>query len=401
MILELHLLQSFPVSNLNRDDLGQPKSATFGGVPRARISSQSLKRAAREKFTEHGLDDSDLGARTRQLVDRACTKLDKAKKDDPNAEGVVVTGLRALGLGVADTYLSKYLIFISKQAVDDFVGFCQQHWNELDDIRQDVDKEIRKHEASKTKTNKPDPSSLVAKGIKTKKLEKTVKHARETVLNATRAADIALFGRMIADNTNFNVPAASQVAHAISTHAVTTEFDYYTAVDDFKKNNDEEVDQGAGMIGTVDFNTACYYHYANLDLKQLRRNLAGDDELVAKAVQAWLGAFIHSTPGGKQSTTAARTMPETLLGTVRTRGAWNLANAFLKPITGTDLLADSTRQLFTHFQNLRGFYGDTDLRTVVGTAIGGDTAPLPVEDAVTSLDTFTSRLLSTARDTPA
>lgn len=109
-------------------------------------------------------------------------------------------------------------------------------------------------------------------------------------------------------------------------------------------------------------------------------NLEGDDELVSQAAQAWLEAFIHSTPGGKQTTTAARTMPEPLLGTVRTRGAWNLANAFMCPVTGTDLLGTSSQRLFSHFQSLRGFYGNSELRTVAGAALSCDTEPLPAED---------------------
>lgn len=378
MILELHLLQSFPVSNLNRDDLGQPKSATFGGVPRARISSQSLKRAARTLFTEHGLDATNVGSRTKRLVTATTEALAERGRDTEQAPQIVAAALHQLGFGVENTQLTEYLLFVGGDAVALLADFCEQNWDTIADAVE---------EAQKSKK-----SSTQAIKIPKAKPSKEVAAAAKRIFDATRAADIALFGRMIADNTDFNVDAASQVAHAISTHAVATEFDYYTAVDDLKR----EDELGADMIGTIDFNTACYYRYANLDLTQLGRNLHGDQELVSQAAQAWLGSFIHSTPGGKQTTTAARTMPETLLGTVRSGGAWNLANAFLRPVTGTDLLGSSTERLFSHFQSLRGFYGTAELHTVAGAALSCASDPLPAEDSVTGLDEFTTRLLTTA-----
>ncbi|GAA4618679.1 type I-E CRISPR-associated protein Cas7/Cse4/CasC [Saccharopolyspora hordei] len=386
MILELHLLQSFPVSNLNRDDLGQPKSATFGGVPRARISSQSLKRAARDLFAEHGLDPTHLGSRTKRLVTKTAEVLGERGHDAGKAAEIAAEALHLLGFGVEQTQLTQYLLFVGKDAIDLLANFCEQNWSAIDKSLTEAKEEAAKKKKTKS-SNKPTKRAKV-------KPSKEFAAAAKRIFDATRAADIALFGRMIADNTDFNVTAASQVAHALSTHAVTTEFDYYTAVDDLKR----DAEPGADMIGTIDFNSACYYRYANLDLAQLAKNLDGDDELVAAAARAWLGAFIHATPGGKQSTTAARTMPETFLGTVRTRGAWNLANAFLRPVTGTDLLGTSTERLFTHFKALRDFYGTEDLRTVVGAALSCSNDTLPTADVVTSVGEFTSRLLATALD---
>lgn len=393
MILELHLLQSFPVSNLNRDDLGQPKSATFGGVQRARISSQAQKRAARQKFTEHGLASTAYGARTKRLASKSAAELGDRGYPEEIAHDVVTAALRGFGFGVEKTKLTKYLLYVGHDATTALADYCASNWDTL----------IKSIEAAKTETQKEakkkgkklseteDYSIKVPKSNDMKKGSAEYREA-EKILDAARTADIALFGRMIADNSDFNVDAASQVAHALSTHAVTTEFDYYTALDDFKPDDAP----GADMIGTVDFNTACYYRYANLDLDQLRENLPGDEELVAQAAKAWFQAFIHATPTGKQTTTAARTKPETLLGTVRTSGAWNLANAFLRPVAGTDLLGASTERLFSHFESLRGFYGSSELQTVAGAALSCNSEPLPDADTVTNLDEFTSRLLNTA-----
>ncbi|GGI97880.1 type I-E CRISPR-associated protein Cas7/Cse4/CasC [Saccharopolyspora subtropica] len=399
MILELHLLQSFPVSNLNRDDLGQPKTATFGGVPRARISSQSLKRAARDEFDQHGLDAADLGQRTKRLE----LEVTKLLSDPDHGYGraaeatspVVAAAFNQFRFKTEATGFTKYLLFVDKNTARLLAEFCNENWDALSAYAAKAQKEREAKEAKKSKktTSTGDSENPVEKIAKIA-TDSKLKAIAKDIFSARRAADIALFGRMIADNTDLNVNAASQVAHAISTHAVATEFDYYTAVDDLKRDDEP----GADMIGTIDFNTACYYSYANLNLAQLTENLQGDHELVAQAAKAWLGAFIHSTPSGKQTTTAARTMPETLLGTVRTRGAWNLANAFLRPVTGTDVLGSSTKRLFAHFQTLRAFYGTTDLRTVAGAALSCSSDPLPAEDTVADVNEFTNRLLTTALD---
>ncbi|AYY13726.1 type I-E CRISPR-associated protein Cas7/Cse4/CasC [Actinobacteria bacterium YIM 96077] len=379
MIIELHLLQSFPASNLNRDDLGQPKSVTFGGVPRGRISSQCLKRSARQLFTSYGLDDENVGTRTKRLVTAASELLVERGRDSETAQEIVAAGLHSLGFGVERNRLTQYLLFVGRDAVTLLTDFCDDNWDALAAGIEEAKKKEKKTDDAATKISKVKP-------------EKETAAEAQRIFDASRAADIALFGRMIADNTDFNVDAASQVAHAISTHAVATEFDYYTAVDDLKRDDE----QGADMIGTIDFNAACYYRYANVDLSQLANNLKGDDELVAQAAGAWLSAFVHATPSGKQTTTAARTMPETLLGTVRERGAWNLANAFLRPVTGSDIMRTSTTNLMSHFQKLREFYGTDELREVVGASISADTAPLSDSETALTLDDFRHRLLTSA-----
>ncbi|MFD9734627.1 type I-E CRISPR-associated protein Cas7/Cse4/CasC [Umezawaea sp. NPDC059074] len=369
MIIELHLLQSFPVSNLNRDDVGQPKTATFGGATRGRISSQCLKRAARQLFAEHGLDKSEIGVRTKRLRDGAVEIHVKAGRDLQESRDVVTAGLEQLGFGVdQEKGLTEYLLFVGNGAIDHLATFCSDNWDQL-------------------------LAAAKAKGGKKPAKAKTDKDATaeaKRLLDGSRVADVALFGRMIADNKDFNVNAASQVAHALSTHSVATEFDFYTAVDDLKP----EDESGADMIGTVDFNSACYYRYANLDQAQLLKNLGDDEDLARRASSAWLNAFIHAVPSGKQNSMAARTMPSTLLGVVRDHGAWNLANAFLNPIVDHDLLAASTASLTNHFRQLRTFYGDSGIRTVAAASITGDVPHTDAGDVVSTVDEFTARLLA-------
>ncbi|WP_030826201.1 type I-E CRISPR-associated protein Cas7/Cse4/CasC [Streptomyces hygroscopicus] len=396
MLIELHLLQSFPVSNLNRDDLGQPKTARFGGFTRARVSSQSLKRAARRLFTQNGLQDSDMGIRTKRLRDGAAELLkDRGRNADQSVE-LCQAALAELGFKPnTSTGLTEYLLFVGSAAQQELADYCEQRW---DDLTKAVEEAKKKKEEAKKKNQKEKETASSrkagpAKAAKVKPSKERLEAARR-ILDGSRAADIGLFGRMVADNTDFNVNGASQVAHALSTHAVVNEFDYYTALDDLRP----DAEPAADMIGTVDFNAACFYRYANLDLGQLEKNLEGDAELAARAARAWLLSFIHAVPSGKQNSMAARTVPHTLLGVVREDGAWNLANAFLKPVSDVpDLMAASTEFLVRHFQQTRSFYGDAQIRHTTFAALDGDTRGFSDSEVAADLDDFVVRLLTATK----
>jgi CRISPR system Cascade subunit CasC len=395
MIIELHLLQSFPVSNLNRDDTGQPKTATFGGVTRGRISSQSLKRAARQMFNDYGLSLEETGVRTKRLLDHAAEILINQHGRDPETTtAVVISGLESLGFGVDDnTRLTQYLLFVGRQASELLADFCNREWNRLQVAA--VTRATTRVRGKKPKDGGEENSEETEGTGKSKKIKPTKQDLAEArrILDAGKVADVALFGRMIADNKDFSVEAASQVAHALSTHAVVNEFDYYTAVDDLKPQDQS----GADMIGTVDFNSACYYRYANLDLDQLTSNLDGDTDLVARTARAWLYAFIHAVPTGKQNSMAALTLPDTLICVVRHRGAWNLANAFLHPVAGTDLMDVSNERLIKHLGQLRQFYGGNDIMSVTAASVTGTLDGLADTEKARSLDELTGRVFATAK----
>nr|WP_272918518.1 type I-E CRISPR-associated protein Cas7/Cse4/CasC [Nocardiopsis alba] len=402
------MLQSFPTSNLNRDDVGQPKSVTFGGVMRGRVSSQCLKRSTRTLFPQYGLDRSELGERTKRLSLITARLLDGGSKADlpPSEEtlGIVKQALAWMGFAIAEQDLTQYLFFLGPKAAEELAAYCRGHWDDLaarrrerQELKSDLEK-LRQVNANGKKAG----NQVKTFENKLKKLDevpaakrKETKKAADRVLSAGRSVDIALFGRMIANNKDFNVDAASQVAHAFSTHAVATEFDFFTAVDDLKANEADQ-DAGADMIGVVDFNAACYYRYANVDLDQLRRNLAEgsgaaqDDteigKLVNRALEAWIRAFVNATPSGKQNSMAAHTRPDTLLMVAREHGSWNLANAFLKPVEGTAIMEDSTERLFTHFRKLREFYGDDEITKVAASSLSGEVSGLREGETVPSLD---------------
>jgi CRISPR system Cascade subunit CasC len=174
---------------------------------------------------------------------------------------------------------------------------------------------------------------------------------------------------MLAERPELSLDAACQVAHAISTHRVTMEMDFYTAVDDLKPAETA----GAGMMGFTGFDSACFYRYARIDWAQLQRNLCGDADLARCTVAAFLRAAVAAVPSGKQNSFAAYNPPSLLLGVVRKDGmGWSLANAFERPIQsrGADgLMVPSVQALDAYWGRMCQVYGTDALVRVAVLAL--------------------------------
>lgn len=337
MLLELHIIQNFAPSNLNRDDTGSPKTCEFGGYRRARISSQAIKRAIRREFdTANLVPEEQRAIRSKRFVEKIAEGLVRVGRPADSAPGVAEAGLALLDITLAKDNKTQYLLYLGAAEIDRIVTFCNAQWEPL------AATATAEKKAGK-KGGQDEGAKLLAKELK-------------TALDGGRAADLALFGRMLADLPERNIDAASQVAHAISTHQVSAEFDYYTAVDDLKP----EDTAGADMIGTIEFNSACYYRYANIDLRQLTKNLGGDAELASATVRAFLMASRDAIPTGKQNSFAARNAPSLMFTVVRPSGAWSLANAFVKPVRPDrehGLIDASISALDKHWGELAAMYG--------------------------------------------
>jgi CRISPR system Cascade subunit CasC len=352
MIIELHILQNFAPANLNRDDTGSPKDCEFGGHRRARISSQCFKRAIRQAFDHQKLiDPAHLASRTKRLVDEITNRLKAAGKAEDDARRVVENILNGVKLTVKDDGKTQYLLFLGADEINAIAGLCEQHWDALAAIAAAPASEESGGKKTKAKDAKKAGADAIPAEIKKATLE---------VLNGGKAADLALFGRMLADLPDKNVHAASQVAHAISTNKVSMEFDFYTAVDDLRP----EDNQGSDMLGTVEFNSACYYRYANLDAEQLRTNLGGDEDLANKTIEAFIRAAVTAIPTGKQNSMAAQNPPSFVMAVVREAGLWSLANAFVSPVRPKDgdLIENSIKALDAYWGDLAGMYGDDQIK---------------------------------------
>jgi CRISPR system Cascade subunit CasC len=327
-IIDIHILHTVPPSNLNRDDTGSPKTAVYGGVRRARVSSQAWKRATRTAFAAV-LDAGELGVRTKRVVEllgEAVGKADPGLADQ--AQSLALETLKAVGIKTSApskdaTEESSYLLFLSARQV---------------------------HNLAAAAVSAAHAGGKLTDALK----ERNVK----ALADRDHSIDIALFGRMVADVSDINVDASAQVAHAISVHPVETEYDYFTAVDDRKNDNDET---GAAMIGTVEFNSATLYRYATVDADRLTDNL-GDPTATRRAVEAFVRAFVTSMPTGKQNTFANRTLPDLVVVKVRDTQPISFVGAFEEPVvTGTAAgrIQQATQRLVDYARDVETAYGQT------------------------------------------
>lgn len=368
MFLELHLLQNFALSNLNRDDTGAPKTCIFGGTRRARISSQCLKRAIRTYFRQHELVPSELlSYRTKWLRRELAARLTAGGMAGEKAGETAGKALEMLELKLKNDK-TEYLLMLGEREIAKLADLCQEHADTL----------------------------LAADGGKRGKKEKADGLAQLFLgaLNGGDALDIALFGRMIATHAEKNVDAAVQMAHAFSTHSVATEFDFFSAVDDLKQPDDEE-GAGAGMLGTTLYNSSCYYRYANVDLRQLSANLSGNGTHVQTAIRSFLVGAVHAVPTGKRTNSAPQNLPALIMAVVRDHGLWSLANAFVKPVFARvqdDLVQLSAEQLVRHWGELSRLYGSGGIR-YAGAATYLPAASLGLSQAGVTVESDLSALI--------
>ena len=330
-LIELHILQSFPVSCLNRDDVGAPKSATFGGVPRARISSQCLKRAIRE-YAQDNLPEARFGGnRTKLIVRSLADALIKHGITDPKTAQEHATN-------IADK-LAKLDSKSVKEGQDAQVGtltFLAPA--EIDGIAKNV-------------------AALVNSNPKARDYEKKLDQFAKSA-GLMDAADIALFGRMAASMPSLTLEGAAMFSHALSTHKTENDLDFFSAVDDKKPKGD---DAGAGMIGTLEFNAAVYYRYAavNLDLLFDADHLDRLDTAERRKVLAgFVKAIVMAVPGARKNSMNASVPPSFVLGTYKNEGQpVQLVNAFEEPVRGCGIVGLSVKKLMEHHQQLKQTWG--------------------------------------------
>lgn len=360
VFVDIHVLQTVPPSNLNRDDTGSPKTAVFGGTRRARVSSQAWKRAVRKDFEKY-LDPTDLGVRTKRVVEMVGEHIEQiAPELTGSAVVLAAEALRTIGIKVeqpktkdgenARAPQSGYLMFVSNLQTRRLAELIV---------------------AARAAGAAPDKNEV------------------KKALDSAHSVDISLFGRMIADSKDLSVDASAQVAHAISVHPVDTEFDYFTAVDD--RNQEDE--SGAGMIGTVEFNSSTLYRYATVNLAGLEKNL-GDSAATVKAAAAFTRSFIESMPTGKQNTFANRTLPDAVIVSVRGRQPVNLVGAFEDAVVterGKSRLTVASERLARHAVEMDEAFSQAPLATLV---ISPTVATMPLEGLgeKVSLDELLGRL---------
>lgn len=347
--LQLHFLTVYPPSNPNRDDQGRPKTARFGGVDRLRISSQSLKRAVRISDAMLTPLAGHMGERTQRIGEVVAKHLTEAGASPERVTEISRQIADVFGKLKAGADLrTEQLAFISPDERAAALDLA--------------DKLLA------------DPNLFPAK--KGKEIEIP---AGALLRKADGAVDVAMFGRMLADDPDFNREAAVQVSHAITTHAALVEDDFYTAVDDLKTAAE---DAGAGFVGDAGFGSGVYYVYVCVDCDLLVENLAGDAALASTGLGALIGALATTAPSGKQNSFAHRPRAGYLRAEFGSQQPRSLAAAFFRPVKGEDLMAASVAALAEMADKIDKAYGTAfDARAEMNVAAGQGTLQAVIDFA--------------------
>lgn len=335
--IQLHLLTSYPPANLNRDDLGRPKTAVMGGIPRLRVSSQSLKRAWRTSDTFSEALKEHIGTRTKAMGVKIYNALREKK----------VPHKKAMEWSKAIAGVFGKLKTLSKKEKDSL-----KELKENDRLK----KELTELEIEQLAHFSPEEERAINALVDKLAASNEDPSAEDLMLlrKEHSAADIALFGRMLASSPAFNTEAAAQVAHAVSVHKVTVEDDFFTAVDDL---NEGEEDMGAGHMGETEFAAGLFYLYACIDRDLLEKNLDGDSELANKTIASFIECAATVAPTGKQNSFASRARASYILCEQGDQQPRSLSVAFLKPVRGSDMLNTGIDQLNKTMENMDKVYG--------------------------------------------
>ena len=358
-VIDLHIIQSTPTSNLNRDENGNPKTTRFGGVKRGRVSSQAEKRASRDYMQDNYTTDGLFGTRSRLFATESV--IPEVQERCP---GVPVEKITAIVGSFINGYLARMdkdkdaavasnIIFLSSMEITEIAYLVAENIDLL------LDKST---------------SDIVMKKIWNSLVKKFKTHPT--------ALDIALWGRMMTIKSEIAVDAATQVAHAISTHPFIMEDDFFSAIDDLAAPG-----SGAAMVGNASCGSACFYKYANLHRNTLIDNLRGDKELTKLAAEYFLDSFVKSMPSGKQNSYAALTPPSLVVAVVRNSGCGlSLANSFEKPVSPDrdgGYITPSALALEEGFKRAKKLYG----KQIVGVSLF-NLDNLPVTEFGESVDDF-------------
>jgi CRISPR system Cascade subunit CasC len=364
-VIDLHVRQAFPPSLLNRDDMGQPKTIVFGGTTRTRVSSQSLKRAQRLYTATHGLLPAEnLAIRTRHLPSMLAQRLAEnhrlTSEDSLKLALNTVWGMGLLDTG-RDTKRTSVLLFLGLGEIDAIASLVASRQREL------LECAVAPEQIGMSPESEPgkQASTRQRKAACPLPFRELGRHALGNT-DPTTIADVALYGRFLAEDHRFDVDGSTSTAHAFSIGEHHLELDYYTAVDDMDE-------RGAGFLDTASLTAPVLYRYSNIDTATLLANLDGNEELAAAATTAWLTAAVHALPRAKNTSTAPSTRPLLIFAVVRDDQPVSMANAFLRPVRPnrqTDEGQAGVNALARHWRHHGDAYGHSGVRATYLTYVG-------------------------------
>lgn len=363
--IAIDAIQAVAANNLNRDSNGSPKTVDYGNVRRARVSSQSWKRAMREYMEEHL--DADTGIRTLNVPQLIIDEILSRNIQNMTETDAIDLADKALSLaGISHGPNKKSgrdqtpaLFFIGTQQIHNLVNVM-------------LDKDL----------SEKDRSVLAAEAVRS-----------DTPLGA------ALFGKMVADKPELNVDAAAQVAHPFGVSRAVPQFDYFTALDDYGL----EDHAGAAMIKDNEFSTSVLYRHAAISLTQLDKNL-GSSEAVEDAVKKFVEAFVKSIPSGKQNGFTAHSLPDIVVVSIYDDGDHDLASAFVRPVESNNLVVDAIDRMVSYAEAQHKAYDVVPVASYVVTTGEADSASrlgkiVSLSELVSSVGAKTRELMDDGSDT--
>ncbi|MGW6841292.1 type I-E CRISPR-associated protein Cas7/Cse4/CasC [Streptomyces sp. NPDC054958] len=382
LYLDIHLIQSYPYSNLNRDRQGAPKSARYGGVMRARQSSQNGKR-----HTRRALENATgiRAVRTRGVPKAVAERLRRRGWDADvalTAGQMLILAAGVKGLGIADSQGTNALLFLPESALDELAGLADRYRGEITQAAFDVAAEAEK--AAKKTSRKLSDADLDAdadgdepavgeSSVLAKYAAKVLPKLEVLGILQSRNASVAAFGRMLANEAGSTVDGAVQMAHGLSTHAAATQLDYFTAVDDILQ--DEGTETGAGHMGDNRYTSATFYRYASLNVSELVGNLDGDAETSLQVTAEFLRAFVTTVLPAKASGTAPFTVPHLVYVALRSDRPVSLVGAYESavPDSTQGYVPASLARLDEHAAAHHRFLGTGGLVTHAHSGLAGET----------------------------
>ncbi|MFH1767685.1 MAG: type I-E CRISPR-associated protein Cas7/Cse4/CasC [Candidatus Omnitrophota bacterium] len=358
--VQLHIFTNYGPSNLNRDDLGRPKTVVIGGAQRLRVSSQCLKRAWRTSDVFEvatGVRTKEIGAK---IKDALATDLSLKQILD----GVSISSAKKSTIIDKDAQEFAWKIasvFVDKMRKD----------GKSDNDDEAEEKAVSKKEKKKINVDKKTLKSkqmvfyypeeianidrLIQELKSGNKKDLSEKDVNDLLVTKGVGADVGMFGRMMACSPKFNVEAAVQVAHAFTVHKAAVEDDYFSAVDDLNKHEEHS---GSGHIGEAEFGAGLFYLYVCIDRGLLKENLGNNEELAKKAIAALVESAVTVSPSGKQKSFASRSYASYVLAERGNKQPRSLAGAFLKPVNGDDIFDNSINALVNTRKAFNAVYGD-------------------------------------------
>ncbi len=364
--IQLHMLVSYPPSNLNRDDLGRPKTAVMGRTQRLRISSQSLKRAWRtsdifeKDVTGHiGIRTKEMGIKVKDALMSGLPLADLLKGTTPDSTSAAIIpekDAQHWAWKIASVFVDKLPKGDGKKSKETSGEESEGGKKSSDKEKTNIDRNTLKGEQLVFYSNNEITAiqSLISTLIKEKR-EPKVQELSVLLKEDLSSVDVAMFGRMLANATKFNVEAAVQVAHAVTVHEVAVEDDYFTAVDDLNKGED---DAGAAHLGETEFASGLFYTYVCIDKTLLAQNLDGNNDLAKAAIKSLVEAATKVAPTGKQNSFASRAYASYLLVEKGMQQPRSLSVAYLTAVRDSkDLLGTSIAALKETRKKMDAVYG--------------------------------------------